>query len=198
MPRLEEVVIYIQGLWLLVVGREEGFGYLDLSSRGFWRSWWALFYCIPTSLLSYAAVKSGIAAMQDPSVIIGGDFYLKLAIVDLSGTLAGTLALFAIARFGGFGQHAMAIVIVLNWLAVPLQWVFSIDSLVQLYVPGSESFAGMIDVIYLLLSATLAYRLINRIVGGQALAASASILTLFIVPLGVQMQMLAMFGLLPR
>ena len=57
MPRLEEVGYYLRGLWLLLVGKAEGFHYLDLTERGFWRSWWAILFCLPPTLLSWASFR---------------------------------------------------------------------------------------------------------------------------------------------
>ena len=57
MPRLEEVLIYVRGVWLLIQGKPDGIHYLDVSERGFWRSWWYLVYSLPPTLLSYAALR---------------------------------------------------------------------------------------------------------------------------------------------
>jgi len=183
MPRPEEVAYYIQGLWLLLKGKPEAFGYLDLSARGFWRSWWSLLYSLPPLLLVYAARRDLYLSNSVTGTEIGGDFFFKMAALDLAATAFATVALFVVARLGGFRQHAPAIIIVTNWLSVPLVWMSSIQNLIQLYVPGSEVASAIAELIYFSLTVYICTRLINRLVGGNSLITAASVLTLFIVPI---------------
>lgn len=196
MPRLEEVVCYVRGLWLLIQGKPEGFQYLDLSERGFWRSWWYIVYCLPPTLLSYAALKSLLAAYY-PNAEIGDDFYLKLALVDYGSVFITTVIFFLAARLGGFGGHAVPIIIALNWLSVPLQWMFSFENLIQIWVPGSRVFTESVEFASLLLTAFLSYRVIERIVGGRALVTVTSLLTLYIVPQLSQYEIAKVLSLVP-
>lgn len=197
MPRLEEVVYYLHGLWLLLKGRPEGFQYLDISERGFWRSWWALVYCLPPTLLSYAALKLQLASFGAASMQIGNEVYFKAAVVDYGSVLISVVIFFWVARVGGFGQYAVPIVIVLNWLAVPLQWAFSIENLIEIYVPASEPITQMLQLAYALLGAFLSYQLISRVVGGYSLVSVAALLTLNIVSLLAQYKIGLMVSLWP-
>jgi hypothetical protein len=197
MPRLDEVVHYIRGLWLVLKGRPEGLQYLDLTERGFWRSWWSLVYCLPPTLLSYLALKTLVMSFHPNPGAIGGDFYFKLAMVDYGSTLITTVVFLVVARFGGFGQFAPAIVIALNWLAVPLQWGFSFENLIQIYMPGSAVFTESFEFASLLLTAFLSYRIIDRIVGGSALVTVTSLLTLYVVPQLSQYKIAQALALLP-
>jgi hypothetical protein len=196
MPRLEEVVLYIQGLWLLIKGRPEGFQYLDFSERGFWRSWWYIVYCLPPSLLGYAALKALFASYY-PELAVGDDFYLKIALVDNGSVVITTVIFFVAARVGGFGDRAVPIIIALNWLSVPLQWGFSFENLVQLYVPGSRGFTESVEFVALLLTAFLSYRVIDRLVGGRALVTITALLTLYVVPQLVQYEIAQAMSLIP-
>lgn len=194
MPRLEEVVYYIRGLWLLLKGKPEAFGYLDFSERGFWRSWWALVYCLPPTLLGYVAAKAFAADALQPTQA-GVEFYFKAAAVDYGSLLIGILIFFGVARAGGFGQFAASIIIALNWLAVPLQWAFSISSLAQIYLPGNMDLIATFFLIQVLIVTFLSYQIINRIVGGNALATIAALLTLSIVPLLAQSKLASLLSL---
>jgi hypothetical protein len=196
MPRLEEVVQYIRGLWLLIQGRPEGYQYFDFSERGFWRSWWYIVYCLPPTLLSYAALKSLLAAYY-PNSGIGDEFYLKIALVDHGSVFITTLVFFVAARIGGFGDRAVPIVIALNWLSVPLQWGFSFENLVQLYVPDSRGFTESVELASLMLTAFVSYRVIDRLVGGRALVTVTSLLTLYVVPQLSQYEIAKVMSLVP-
>lgn len=186
MPRLEEVVYYLEGLWLLLKGKQEGYQYLDFSERGFWRSWWALVYCLPPTLLSYVATKAYLAADAIQPVDAGIEFYFKAAFVDYGSMLIGVFIFFGVTRMGGFSQYAAPIIIVLNWLAVPMQWVFSVGSLGQIFAPANIELMATILLIQILVGTFLSYQLINRVVGGKALATIAALLTLSVVPLLAQ------------
>jgi hypothetical protein len=98
-------------------------------------------------------------------------------------TVLATIALFIAARLGGFQEHAPAIIIVTNWLSVPLIWMSSIQNLIQLYVPGGEIASGIANLIYFSLTVYICTRLINRLVGGNSLITATSVLTLYIVPI---------------
>ena len=196
MPRLEEVLVYLHGLWLLIQGKPEGLGYLDLSERGFWRSWWSLVYCLPPSLLSYVAVKSLLASYH-PDIATQSDFYFKIALMDYGSVLITTVIFFLAARIGGFGGSAVPIIIALNWLSVPLQWGFSFENLVQIYVPGSRGFTDSVEFFALLLTAFLSYRVIDRLVGGRALVTVTALLTLYVIPQLSQFKIAQAIGLLP-
>ncbi|CAN7551803.1 hypothetical protein [Rhizobium sp. LjRoot254] len=197
MPRLEEVAHYIQGLWLILKGRPEGFGYLDFTERGFWRSWWSLVYVLPPTLLSYLALKTLVLSLHPNPAAVGIGFYFKLAAVDYGSTVITTITFLVVARFGGFGKFAAAIIIALNWLAVPLQWAFSLENLIQIYVPGSAVLTESAQFASLLLTAFLSYRIIDRIVGGSALVTATSLLTLYVVPQLSQYKIAQALALLP-
>jgi hypothetical protein len=113
-------------------------------------------------------------------------FYLKAAVVDYSSLLISVLAFFGVARAGGFGQYAASIIIALNWLAVPMQWAFSIGDLAQVLSPGSTDLLATMFLLKVLVGTYIAYQIINRIVGGSALPTIATLLTLNIVPILAQ------------
>lgn len=196
MPRLEEVVHYSRGLWLLILGRPEGFQYLDFSERGFWRSWWYVVYCLPPTLLSYAALKALFLSYY-PDTAVSDSFYLKLAVVDYGSMFITTMIFLLAARIGGFGSRAIPIIIALNWLSVPLQWGFSFENLIQIHVPGSRGFTESVELASLLLTAFLSYRIIDIMVGGRALVTITSLLTLYVVPQLSQYEIAKVLSLIP-
>jgi hypothetical protein len=196
MPRLEEVVHYCRGLWLLILGRQEGFQYLDFSERGFWRSWWYIVYCLPPTLLSYAALKALFVSYY-PNSVVSDSFYLKLAVVDYGSVFITTMIFLLAARIGGFGSRAVPILIALNWLSVPLQWGFSFENLIQIQVPDSRGFTESVELASLMLTAFVSYRIIDMMVGGRALVTIASLLTLYVVPQLSQYEIAKVLSLMP-
>jgi hypothetical protein len=195
MPRLEEVAYYIQGLWLLLKGKPEAFGYLDFSERGFWRSWWAIVFCIPPMLLSWAAFRMVHLSISPTGTATGPDFFAKLGIIELTNWVLPLFIVLIVSRFTGVLQYATAIVIALNWLSIPFQWCYVLVSLMQLLVPA-ESSTVLVYLMLLMSYVFVTYQIVNRILGGTRMVALAMVLTLFVLPYIVQSQLLSFLGLI--
>jgi hypothetical protein len=194
MPRLEEVGYYMRGLWLLLIGKPEGFQYLDLTERGFWRSWWAVLFCLPPTLLSWASFRLYFLTQAPQGTSTGLLFFLKLAVVEAANWLIPLLVVLVLARIAGFSRAALPLVIVLNWLSVPLQWAYVPVSLIQLWAPEDTS-AALLYLLTLGSYVFVTYRIAVAILGGQKFPAFVLVMVVFSVPLMVQSQLLTMLGL---
>lgn len=194
MPRLEEVAYYLRGLWLLLTGRPEGFHYLDFSDRGFWRSWWAILFCLPPTLLSWASFRLYYLGHAPEGAATGASFFARLAVVEAANWLMPLLLVLVIARVAGFSQVALPLIIAFNWLSVPLQWAYVPVSLMQLWSPADASAA----LFYLLVLGTyifVTYKISVMILGEQRFPALVLVMVLFSVPLIVQSQLLTALNL---
>jgi hypothetical protein len=194
MPRLEEVAYYLRGVWFLIAGKPEGFQYLDFSARGFMRSWWAVLYCLPPTLLSWASFRVYYLEQSPEGTVIAPSFFAKLGAVEALNWLLPVLIILLVARIAGFAQAALPLIIALNWLSVPLQWAYVPVSLIQLWAPADASAA----LLYLMLLGSYAYvtyKLGAAILGGQRFPAFVLVLVLFAVPLMIQSRLLAALGL---
>jgi hypothetical protein len=194
MPRLEEVGYYLQGLWLLLTGKPEGFHYLDLTERGFWRSWWAILFCLPPTLLSWASFRLYFLAQAPRGTETGAAFFVKLAVVEAANWLIPLLVVLVVARLVGFGSAALPLIIAFNWLSVPLQWAYVPVSLIQIWAPADTS----ASLLYLLTLGTyiyITYRIAVSILAGRKFPAFVLVLVVFSVPLMVQSQLLTALGL---
>lgn len=195
MPRLEEVVYYLQGLWMLFTGKLEGFGWLDFSERGFWRSWWAIVYCLPPILLGWGAFRSAYLSSMPAGTRIDVDFFVALAVIELSTWVVPAIVVLVIARLTGLGRFAFPIIVATNWLSVPLQWIYSIENILQLMAPGNNAVFGLLLLAFIITSFFVHFRIISRIMGGDRLAASAIVMALFIGSYSAQYQLMSLFGL---
>jgi hypothetical protein len=194
MPRLEEVGYYMQGLWLLLVGKAEGFQYLDFSERGFWRSWWAILFCLPPTLLSWASFRIYFLTQMPQGTPAGPVFFAKLAIVEAANWLIPLLVVLVLARIAGFASVALPMIIAFNWLSVPLQWAYVPVSLLQIWAPAETSAA----LLYLFTLGTyvfITYRIAVAMLSGQKFPALVLVMVVFSVPLMVQSQLLTALGL---
>lgn len=184
----------MQGLWLLLVGKAEGFQYLDLSERGFWRSWWSVLFCLPPTLLSWASFRLYFLTQAPKDTPTGLPFFVKLAVVEAANWLIPLVVVLVLARISGFSRAALPLIIALNWLSVPLQWAYVPVSLIQIWAPAETSAA----LLYLLTLATyvfVTYRVAVSILGGQKFPAFVLVMVVFSVPLMVQSQLLTALGL---
>jgi hypothetical protein len=194
MPRLEEVGYYLQGLWLLLLGKPEGFRYLDLTERGFWRSWWAVLFCLPPTLLSWASFRLYFLTQAPQGTTTGPIFFLKLAVVEAANWLIPLLVVLVLARIAGFSRAALPLMVVLNWLSVPLQWAYVPVSLIQIWAPADTS-AALLYLLTLGSYVFITYRIAVSILGGRKFPAFVLVMVVFSAPLMVQSQFLALLGL---
>ncbi|MBX9455434.1 MAG: hypothetical protein KL863_05080 [Rhizobium sp.] len=194
MPRLEEVGYYLQGLWLLLTGKAEGFRYLDFSERGFWRSWWAILFCLPPTILSWASFRLYFLAQAPEGTSTGAEFFFKLALVEAANWMLPLAVVLVLGRIAGFAHAVLPLIIALNWLSVPLQWAYVPVSLIQIWAPADATAA----LLYLLILGSyvyFTYRIALLILGGQKLPALVLVMVIFSVPLMIQSQLLTALGL---
>lgn len=195
MPGLEELSYYVRGLWLLVIRRPEGSTWLDFSQRGFWRSWWAIVFCLPPILLSWLAFRATFLAALPVGAHVEPAFFAKLAIIELANWTV-PIALVATMAVGiGLSRYVVPVVVATNWLSVPLQWLYSIQSAIQLLIPGSDGATALLYLLFLTLSVGLHFRIVRAVTGGDGLVASAIVICLFVGSFLTQYQLMTTFDL---
>jgi hypothetical protein len=180
MPRLEEIEYYFRGLWLLALGKLEGFGWLDFSERGFWRSWWALVYCLPPMALSWAGLRMYYLSSMPRGAAAGPDFVARLVIVDLSTWVVSYLALAVAMVISGYASRIGPMIIAVNWLSVPLQWLGICASLILIFAPLNLDLYQSVGLPLLLVSSAAHFMVIRQITDRKALPAAAFLLTLIV------------------
>lgn len=178
MPRLEEVEYYIHGIWLLLTGRLDGFGWLDFSERGFWRSWWSIVFCLPPMLLNWAGVRMYYLSTMPPGASAGPSFVAKLLVIDVCGWLLSYLALAIVMAICGYAALIGPMIIAVNWLTVPLQWLMIFASLTQVFAPLDSDLFVSVTLPLLLVSGVAHFLVIRQIADRKALPATAFLLTI--------------------
>jgi hypothetical protein len=195
MPGFEELEYYFRGLWLLIKGRQEGGAWLDFTMRGFWRSWWAVVFCLPPTVLSWLAFRETYIDSLPAGAHVDSIFFAKLAIMEVANWTV-PIALVAMIAIGtGLSRFVVPVVVATNWFSVPLQWLYSTQSAIQLLVPGSDGATAFLFLIFLGLSIGLHYRIIRSITGGDALIPAAMVICLFVGSFLTQYQLTTAFDL---
>jgi len=169
----------------LLEGRLDGLKWLDFSDRGFWRSWWALVFCLPPMLLSWAAFRITYLSTMPDGASTGPTFILGLAVVDISSWILCYLALAVVMTIVGYAAFIRPMIIALNWLSVPLQWLGVVVSLMQVFAPLETELYVPISLGLLLISAVAYFLVIRQIAERKSTPALAFLLTLVVASLWV-------------
>jgi hypothetical protein len=194
MPLLEEIECYMTGLWLLLRGRPEGIAWLDLSRRGFWRSWWAAFYCLPPAVLGWLDLRRSYLSAMPDGTAAGGSFFLKMLAVEMSIWIVPAIALAVVADIGGLSEATFALIVVTNWMALPIQWLGVIQEIVSLFAPDNID-ASLSVMLVLLVISGVAYGLVlYRVTAGRLALTLAIVVAMAVANAYTQFALLNSFG----
>jgi hypothetical protein len=118
----------LSGAVLVMLGRPEGLGRLDLSLAGFWRSFAALILVLPLAFIPEWSMANVVA--EEGEVPSGfSDWLFSAAIVSLVDWFAFPLLFAFLARPLGLSDRYVPFIVARNWSAVVLA---AINALVAL------------------------------------------------------------------
>lgn len=180
MPTLKEVEFYLRGLWLLFKQDPSGFSCLDLTDRGAMRSFWAVLWALPAILISFAWWRLLYLQGLPEGTETGALFFFRLALVEASNWLFPLILLGVLSWIIGIGEKFASMVVVINWLALPVSYSYGLLVLVMMFLPG---LAGLVALLWFLLMITVIaalFRIIRMIVGDQLLMVSTIVLILLV------------------
>ncbi len=163
MPGFEEIITYLRGLWLLILGDARGLQLLDLTPRGSLRSFWAMLWCLPPILLSWYSIRMAYLEAMPPETEAGALFFFRLAMAEAVGWLAPVLLSGLVLAVAGFGDRFNGLVASANWLSVPFAYGNGVLILLILLMPGLPgliAFLWLILVTAFLISTERVYRMI--------------------------------------
>ena len=144
MPALEEVLYYLNGIWLLIRKKQEGFNWLDVSWRGLKRSFWAFAWCLPALAVIWASWRLYYIGNMPQGTTAGAEFVLKMLVIDVIGWLFPLVLIAALSGPLGYARHLVAIVTASNWIAVPFAYATAIPFAVTLVAPSAGVFGGLL------------------------------------------------------
>ncbi|OBZ96826.1 membrane protein [Pararhizobium polonicum] len=197
MPQIEEIGIYIKGLWLLIIGDRSGFGWLDISAAGVWRSFAAFLWCLPAMAVGWGAWRLFYLAQMPSGTEAGLLFILKLFLVDVVIWVLPLILIAVLAKPLGYEEMLAPLVITTNWLSVPMSYAMAFPLALRLVLPGSEGLSSLLSFIFLVVNFTAIFRLVKTIANGQLLLASAISALLILLPLMLSDVVPELFGLVP-
>lgn len=197
MPGLDEVLHYLTGVVLLLRQKQEGFGWLDLTMRGFTRSFWAIVWCLPAFAVIWASWRLYYLAAMPADTPAGFNFLVKLAVIDVVGWMLPLALLAVLAGPLGYGKYLATLVTASNWVAIPFAYAAAVPFALTLVLPTSAPFAGLLLYVVFGASVVLQYRLVWMCVGRQGLLAAAITAIFVLPPMIVGQELQRLLGTMP-
>ncbi|WP_105370493.1 hypothetical protein [Neorhizobium huautlense] len=180
MPSYSEVRLYLSGLWLLIRGDAQGFRLLDVSDRGMMRSFWAFVWCLPAVFVSWIWLRSLLVQSMPPGTRLGGMFFVRVAMLEVLNWLLPIVFSALICLFMGIHRKFPAIVVTINWLAVPFAWIYGLLCLAMLLLPVLTPIIGLMQLMLLMILVFAVSRIMRMICGPQLLMTTALVLVLLV------------------
>lgn len=183
MPGLEEVRHYMRGLMLLMRHDPQGLRHFDFTDRGMMRSFWAIFWCLPPILISWAWRRALFMEGMPDSFAPGTIFYLRLAMVEVANWL--TPVVLAGLMLVGLGAIRLlpAVVVVTNWLSVPFSYAFTLLVLLLAAAPALGTIVSLIWLVMVLALVVVLFRILAFLTEGQVLMTGTLTMLLLVPPL---------------
>ncbi|MEM9104022.1 MAG: hypothetical protein AAGC96_00095 [Pseudomonadota bacterium] len=138
-PSINEVSGYLTGVFKMVQGDDAGLRNLDLSTDGFWRSFWALIYSIPAFCVIWAAERR-LRLQADSTLELGTSAFARDFVVEILTIAVVLLVVAMLARPMGIADRFAHWVISTNWLTLPVIYVVASVHLAASSVAGGELF----------------------------------------------------------
>ncbi|NRP84333.1 hypothetical protein GFPCMMHI_00206 [Ensifer adhaerens] len=180
MPTFKEVQYYLSGLWLLIRMDARGFQYLDISDRGMLRSFWAVFWSLPSIGISWLWWQQAYLTAMPPETSTGIAFFLRLALVEAANWLIRPILAGVLLLVFRFGDKFAPIVVTVNWLFVPANYLNALLLALIVFVPGSKGLAALLSLVLTMAIIFALARILRMICGTHPLFIGTLTLVLLI------------------
>jgi hypothetical protein len=173
----------MRGLVLLMRHDPLGLRYFDFTDRGMMRSFWAIFWCLPPILISWAWRRALFVEGMPDGFEPGTLFYGRLAMVEVANWL--TPVVLAGLMLLGLGAIRLfpAVVVVTNWLSVPFSYAFTVLVLMLATAPALGTIVSLIWLVMVLALVVVLFRILAFLTKGQALMTGTLTMLLLVPPL---------------
>jgi hypothetical protein len=145
----DEVNRSFKGTLDLLNSRAEGLEAFDMSERGFWRSFAAIWLTLPAYIVSLAFERLRLGMMQ-PDRNLLDNFWVDLVVAlgHMANFVALPVAMIWIARRFGLTQRYAPFVIVTNWITVIGLLVLSVPAMLLLLGWATPALASMFSLAF--------------------------------------------------
>ena len=184
----EDVFRQMKGAWHMMTGRHDGLRLLDLSSDGFWTSFFAILVAGPALLAGWVSLVPDLVA---PGASLGHRFsvLLRVGLADLGAWVLPFIVLAAIAHYLGIRQRFVHYVVAINWGTAIFAWMTVPASLVLLFFPDAGELVAILSLLVFAATLMFYWRLTNAALQKGAMVATGIFVFMLVVSL------LTLFGL---
>ncbi len=194
MPPAETIQTCLAAAWRMMMGHSDGLRRLDLSSDGFWDSFFAIAVAAPVMLTRWIAMAGDLSG-GDPSFPARLSLIVRLALIDLGAWVLPFIGLAALARQAGIADRFVHYVVAANWGTALLVWLMLPAFLIQLFSPGSTDLTTTVAFAIFLVSLVLSWRLTNAALEKGPAVATGVFLGMFIVSLMTEFALMDLLGI---
>jgi hypothetical protein len=180
MPSFLEVKLYVAGLWLLVKGDPQGLRQLDLSDRGMMRSFWAFVWCLPAMFIYWMGIRYAFLATGPKGARAGAPFFLRLFLIEAVNWVLPLVFVGALCLLLKSERKFPAIVVMTNWLSLPVSYCYAALTVLLFLLPGAASIIAMLQLALLMATIFAISRVLRLICGPQPLVVSTMLLVLLV------------------
>jgi hypothetical protein len=144
----DEVNRSFKGAIHLLNSRSEGLKSFDMSERGFWRSFAAIWLTLPAYIISLAIARMRLGAVPDGALLDNLWVDAVVALGHVGGYIALPLTMIFIARSFRLSSRYVPFVIVTNWISVIGLLVLSVPAMLLLLGWATPSLASLFSLAF--------------------------------------------------
>lgn len=179
-PAPAQVRTYLTGIVEMARGESRGLSKFDLSTDGFWRSFWALLYSLPAYVFFWFADRRSYL-IDNPDAEAGVGYLAKAALSDVIGIAASLGAIALLARPLNMADRFGQWVITANWLSLPISYLSALVVIltITLALPDGMTFLTMMVLLIAVL--VISYRVYKVALHGDGMLAFGIIVITHII-----------------
>jgi hypothetical protein len=181
----DEVNRSFKGTLDLLNSRSEGLKSFDMSERGFWRSFAAIWLTLPAYVISLAIERMRLGAVPNGSLLDNLWVDAVVALGHVGGYIALPLAMIFIARSFGLTARYVPFVIVTNWISVIALLVLSLPAMLLLLGWATPSLASLFSLAFAVILVRIQWFATKETLGLSSLPALAIVFFGILLNFGV-------------
>jgi hypothetical protein len=179
----DDIYQYLNGAWRLMRGKPDGVRLLDLSSDGFWNSFFAIVLAMPALILGWSGIASEFTSVE--AGVSTFSVVLRLAIVDMGAWVLPLVALAVAAPYAGVSDRFVHYVVASNWGSALIAWMMLPVALLRFIMPSANDFLTLVSLFIFGLSMVFTWRLTNAVIAKGPAVGTTVFAGMFVVSLFV-------------
>jgi len=173
----DEVNRSLRGTLDLLHSRAEGLKSFDMSERGFWRSFAAIWLTLPAYVVSLAFERLRLGLLEPDRSLLGNIWIdLVVALGHVAGFVALPLAMIWITRSLNLTKAYVPFVIVTNWITVMGLLVLSLPAMLLLLDWATPPLASVFSLAFAVIIVRMQWFATKATLGVSGLAAFGIVL----------------------